>query len=84
MTNEEAKEIIEDLKYSLDISLIGVSEINEIDNAMDIAVKSLEAWNKVKEEMKQTRDMYSNCGEVGIACGLSRAMDIIDKYREEN
>lgn len=42
MTREEAKEIIEDLKYSLDISLIGTLEINEIDNAMVIAIKALE------------------------------------------
>ena len=42
MTREEAKEIIEDLKYILDISMIGTLEINEIDNAMVIVIKALE------------------------------------------
>lgn len=59
MTREKAKEIIEDLKYSLDISLIGTSEINEIDNAMAIAIKSLEAWEKIDDEIASLRDTYS-------------------------
>ena len=85
MTIEEAIEIIEDLKYSLDISLTGTSEINEIDNAITIAIKSLETWEKVKEEIDNnitiisTNDTY----EDGIKVGLIKALDIINKHMEE-
>ncbi len=65
MTREEAKEIIEDLKYSLDISLIGTLEINEIDNAMVIAIKALE-----QQEKTAAMTRYTDGLEEGIRCAM--------------
>lgn len=71
MTNEEAKEIMEDLKYSLDISLIGTLEINEIDNAMVIAIKALEQQpceDCISRNNKRT--ICTDGLEEGIRCAM--------------
>ena len=39
--------------------------------------------NKIKEELKADRNKYSESGLIGTASGISRSMDVIDKYLAE-
>jgi len=54
-------------------------------NAFAMAIQSLKAWEKVKEEIDNnitvisTNDTY----EDGVKVGLIRALDIIDKHLKE-
>lgn len=73
MTKEEAKEIIEDLKYSLDISLIGTPEINEIDNAMAMAIKSLETIQRIDDVLN-----VEGMPEIDI---LDEVMDAVNEFK---
>lgn len=84
MTREEAKEIIEALKYSLDISLKSIPEINEIDNAISIAIKSLEAWEKVKAKIEDMANKIRNIRS-DTQCFFTEQciIGIIDKYLKE-
>ena len=79
MTKEEAKEIIEDIKYSLDSSLIGTPEIKEIDNAMAMAIKSLEAWDKVEADILGLDGYYDDA----FWDGVNLVSDIINKHLSE-
>lgn len=90
MTNEEAiKELQEDIE--LYIPLHGT--IDDVDRelpdgrlitALEMAIKSLEAWEKVKAEIdqKQYDFMADKDYDEGVRFGLMLAYQIIDKYIE--
>lgn len=79
MTNDEAIKLLKMSDQA--IWLKGLEK--EQNEAIEMAIKSLEAWEKVKEELKAKRNEYSDCGLVGSALGISRSMDIIDKHLKE-
>ena len=53
--------------------------------AIDTAVRSLKAWNEVKDEIKKTRDYYTQqaTGHLGFLYGLNLAEKIIDEHLKE-
>ena len=50
--------------------------------ALAVAFKSLEAWEKVKAEIEQTAKDYDKFDDYRRVCGLWIALKIIDKYRK--
>lgn len=83
--DEAANELQEDIE--LYIPLHGT--IDDVDRelpdgrlitALEMAIKSLEAWEKVKEEIKsKTFSRYVSNYDLG----LCRALDVIDKHLQE-
>ncbi len=87
MTNEE---VIDFLKSEKEATRELASTCNDkIDyfkkheEAYDIAIKSLETLETIKEELKAKKNEYSDCGLIGTASGISRSMDTIDKHLSE-
>ena len=70
MTDEE---ILEGLKAY-------TSKPEVIDKALN-GLKSLEAWEKVKEEIEKESEIETLKLHWGEATGLNKAIEIIDKYR---
>jgi len=72
---------IEEAKYELDYCIRDMIEqkSHNDDKALDIAVKSLEAWEKVKAEIDE---QYDRIKPYNIFCaeGLEMALGIIDKH----
>lgn len=57
--------------------------MKETIDANNIAIRSLEAWKKVKEEIKELANKHDTYDEIGHRNGLWEADDIIDKYLQE-
>ena len=86
MNIEQAKEILKNKSYY-------DNTIDEIDKALDIAIKSFDMWDKVIEHIKQTYDIMCNCDCVGKNCDKEcfeadniqavECIQIIKKYKKE-
>ena len=50
---------------------------------LNIAIKSLEAWEKVKEEIKNMPVVYPFVNHLNTFVRQSDVLDIIDKYMQE-
>lgn len=50
---------------------------------LNSAIKSLEAWDKVKEEIKNY-DNFIICANGQIGIHIDKVLEIIDKYSEES
>ena len=76
MTNEEASFILANIDRR-------VCD-DELNDALDMAIKNLEAWEKVKAEIdqKQYDFMADKDYDEGVRFGLMLAYQIIDKYKE--
>ena len=48
-----------------------------------VEVKDINLFDKIQEELKADRNKYSESGLIGTASGISRSMDVIDKYLAE-
>ena len=48
-----------------------------------VEVKDIKVLNKIKEELNVNKNKCSECGLIGTASGISRSMDVIDKYLAE-
>ena len=48
-----------------------------------VEAKDINVLNKIKEELKVDKNKYSKSGLIGTASGISRSMDVIDKYLAE-
>lgn len=48
-----------------------------------VEIKDINLFNKIQEELKADRNKYSESGLIGTASGISRSMDVIDKYLAE-
>ena len=72
---------IDEAKYELDYCIRDMIEqkTRDEDKALDIAIKSLEAWEKVRQEVKQ--EIESNWGFERI--GEENILAIIDKHLQE-
>ena len=72
---------IDEAKYELDYCIRDMIEqkTRDEDKALDIAIKSLEAWEKVRQEVKQ--EIESNWGFERI--GEENILAIIDKHLRE-
>ena len=82
MTVEEAIDILTDIRDDVFApmeteEMIVVDELER--KALSMAIRSLEAWEKVKEEIKQEQEfawgLYND--------GLQDALNIIDKHLKE-
>lgn len=75
---------IEEAKYNLDYCIRDMIEqkSRNDDKALDIAVKSLEAWEKVTAEIDE---QYDRVHPYNISCaeGLAMALGIIVKHLQE-
>ena len=80
MTREEAIEHIKNIKI---FAITDGYYTDEAIEALAMATRSLEAWEKVRKELKEKRNEYSDCGLIGSASGISRSLDIIDKHLAE-
>lgn len=95
MTN---KEVIDFLKSEKEATrkLASTCNSDRIDyftkheEAYDIAIKSLEAWEKVKDEIKQKSDFTKNIWDeypdewyAGKCSAYHESLEIIDKYLAE-
>ena len=84
MTNNEAA--IEVLKSST-VQQMGFCKIIiggkalSIKEAIDLAIKSLEAWEKVKEEMQEQYKAFANIPSVSDV--WADAIEIVDKHLKE-
>lgn len=76
MTREEAilrLEVLKDFSQN--------NELKNMHEAIDMAIRSLEAWDNLEEEMEV--EMYSYDAFPDIWYGISEAYDIIKKYLKE-
>lgn len=80
MTIDEAKEIIGEIEAIDD----GLGQyIIGFDKALNMAIASLEAWEKVKAEIISERNHRRDRGHHEQSTGLSKAIEIIDKHLQE-
>lgn len=89
MTNEEAIKKLKEQQNEFNEHYIDYAGINE---AYNMAIRSLEAWEKVKEEISEiyfSHNMSDKYGTVYGECLKSlyeiknEALDIINKYLKE-
>ena len=76
MTREEAilrLEVLKDFSQN--------NELKNMHEAIDMAIRSLEAWNSLEEEMET--EIYSYDAFPDIWYGISESYDIIKKYLKE-
>ena len=61
---------------------MGVEDMPEIKEAVNMAIASLEAWEKVRQVIDE---QYDRIKPYNISCaeGLEMALEIIDKYIKE-
>lgn len=78
MTNEEAIYFLK--KGSLSDSEVEAERFNE---AYNMAIKSLEAWEKVREEIKSLSNSVYNATEFNKSRGLDIALEIINEHLSE-
>lgn len=77
MTIEEAKQTM----YALACTHYGKEFYEKENEAIKIACKSLEAWEKVKKEIKQIR---IHCGYLDVqGVTIIEVLEIIDKHLRE-
>lgn len=87
MTIEEAIDYNKNLRMYMEISDKNqpCKFLKENHIALDMAIKSLEAWKKVKEEIKNQlelmNEVYSN--NINYLIGMEEAQKIIDKHLSE-
>ena len=74
MTTQEAIEILEKTKGAVVMD-------KEFETAYNMAIKSLKAWEKVKEEIRETYDEFRD-NDVLIANGITMCDRIIKKHTE--
>lgn len=57
---------------------------NDIENAISTAIKSLEAWDKVKKELDKDYKEYENVlTDLDYSDGVGYALDIIEEHLKE-
>lgn len=78
MTSEEAIKIIDSVMTTYGEDAI---DYDEVFKAKDIAIRSLEAWEKVKKEIKQIRIHYGYIDVQGLT--IIKVLEIIDRHLSE-
>lgn len=86
MTKEEAIKILNVIIYIIPKEYCN----EETEGAIEMAIKSLEAWEKVKEEIKQKSDYTKNIWDeypdewyAGKCSAYHESLEIIEKYLAE-
>ena len=81
MTSEEAIASLKVLCHTCKFFPTCVNDKPECFRAIEMAIKSLEAWGKVKEEIKQIR---IHCGYLDVqGVTIIEVLEIIDKHLAE-
>ena len=94
MTKEEAKDLIAMIEVKEPNELIvnswWGSFVKDYKEALQMAIQSLEAWEKVKEEIKQKSDYTKNIWDeypdewyAGKCSAYHESLRIIEKYLSE-
>ena len=74
MNIEQAKDVLETLQAHMDYS--------EYD-ALDIAIKSLDMWNKVIKELEDDEQLAFMYGSIDMYTGIKESREVIEKYKKE-
>ena len=74
MNIEKAKDVLETLQAHMDYS--------EYD-ALDIAIKSLDMWNKVIKELEDDEQLAFMYGSIDMYTGIKESREVIEKYKKE-
>ncbi len=92
MTREEAIEIIKEVRFDINTKINGTTRFSQ---ALEIAIKSLEAWDAVKAEIHRMEFIYdkspllndkrTDAQKASDWWGMERliVLDIIDKHLQE-
>jgi len=91
MTVEQAKEILEKWKYrgsdGLTDERLGYIEgwyHKKDDVAFEMAIKFLEMWDKIKEELEKEMNEYENVlSDLSYSDGVGYAWAVIDEHLKE-
>lgn len=77
MDNKQAIEWLEYIKN-------GYSWSANCDKALDKAIASLEAWDKIKEELEEEMNEYENVlTDLDYSTGIGYALAVIDEHLKE-
>ena len=78
MNMEQAKEVLDD-----NVCIIENYHFNEkeIEKARSIAIKSLDMWDKVTDELEELR--YNGDFKITYSACIKRVLDIIERYKKE-
>lgn len=52
-------------------------------HALDIAIKSLEAWDKVIKEIEDDEQMAFMYGSIDMYTGIKESREVVEKYKKE-
>ena len=74
MTIEEAKQNIKEHCYFANL-------LPQAKESLDIAIKSLDMWDKVTDELEELR--YNGDFKITYSDCIKRVLDIIERYKKE-
>ena len=84
MNIEQAKEILEKIKISTSMNATPIISNDELQDSLDVAIKSLDMWDKVEDKIKNfCRNVCEYPYEMCETCKVENITEIIKKYKEE-
>ena len=82
MNTEQAKEILNEINPNGYCVGSGATD-NEIDKAINIAIKAIDMWDKLLKDMKESRWIGNNNYYHGYLDAIHEDVKLIEKYKKE-
>ena len=85
MTVEEAKKTLGTMIFAIDCPepKISIGDMADVREALSMAIRSLEAWEIIKEEVLKTQTYKMFEGDTDLYVERKDVLKIIDKYLKE-